>query len=121
MTALNHSPLARSPMARSIFAAGLALVGTVASFSATTTPAQAAAAERYQIQLSTALEAPKSKIVNGVVWNCNGNACTGAVDGARPINTCVKVAKAFGPLTSFTGPKGAFSADELAQCNAKAT
>ncbi|WP_309752938.1 CC_3452 family protein [Novosphingobium sp.] len=116
MIALNHSPLARS-----LVAAGLALVGTIASFSATTTPAHAAAAsERYQVQLGTALEAPKSKIVNGVVWNCSGDTCAGAVDGARPINTCVKVAKAFGPLTSFTGPKGAFSADELAQCNAKA-
>jgi curli biogenesis system outer membrane secretion channel CsgG len=115
MTALNHNPLARS-----LVAAGLALVGTIASFSATTTPAQAAAAERYQVQLGTALEAPRSTIVNGVVWNCNGATCAGAVDGARPINTCVKVAKAFGPLASFTGPKGAFSADELAQCNAKA-
>ena len=109
-----------SPLTRSIVAAGLALVGTLASFAATTTPAHAGGIERYQAQLSAALETPKSKIVNGVVWNCSGNACTGAVDGARPINTCVKVAKAFGPLTSFTGPKGGFSADELAQCNAKA-
>lgn len=115
MIATNHSPLARS-----LFAAGLALAGTLASFSVTTTPAHAAGVERYRAQLSTALEAPKSKVIGEAVWNCNGNACTGAVDGARAINTCVKVAKAFGPLASFAGPKGELSAEELAQCNAKA-
>lgn len=109
-----------SPLSRSLFAAGLALAGTFASFSLTTTPAHAGGVERYQAQLSAALQAPKRTIVNGVVWNCKGDACTGEVDGSRPINTCIKVAKAFGPLSSFTGPKGAFTADELAQCNAKA-
>ena len=109
-----------SPLTRSIVAAGLALAGTLASFSATTTPAHAGGIERYQAQLSATLEKPKSKIVNGVVWNCKGTSCSGEVDGSRPINTCIKVVKAFGSLTAFTGPKGAFTADELAQCNAKA-
>lgn len=109
-----------SPLTRSIVAAGLALVGTLASFSATTTPAHAGGIERYQAQLSAALEAPKIKVVNGVVWKCTGAACAGEVDGSRPINTCIKVAKAFGPVSAFTGPKGAFTAEELAACNAKA-
>lgn len=116
MITANHSPLTRS-----IVAAGLALVGTLASFSATTSPAHAGGIERYQAQLSAALEKPKSKIVNGVVWNCKGDACTGEVDGSRPINTCIKVAKAFGPVAAFAGPKGAFVAEELAECNAKAS
>ena len=114
MTITQHSPLTRS-----IVAAGLALVGTLASFAATTTPARAGGIERYQAQLSAALETPKVKVVNGVVWKCTGAACIGEVDGSRPINACIKVAKAFGPLAAFTGPKGAFTADELAQCNAK--
>lgn len=108
-----------SPLTRSIVAAGLALVGTLASFSATTTPAHAGGIERYQARLSVALQSPKTKIVNGVVWNCKGTSCTGEVDGSRPINTCIKVAKAFGPLTAFTGPKVAFTADDLTQCNGK--
>lgn len=115
MIATNHSPLTRS-----LLAAGLALAGTLISFTATTSDAHAAGAQRYQVQLSTALEAPKSKIINGVVWDCKGDSCSGEVDGSRTIYTCVKVAKAFGPVASFTGPKGALSADEVAQCNAKA-
>lgn len=112
---------AHSPLTRSLLAAGLALAGTLASFAATTTQAEAATAQRYSAQLSTALEAPKSKVINGVVWDCEGASCTTAeIDGSRPIFTCVKVAKAFGPVAAFTGPKGAFTADELAECNAKA-
>lgn len=103
--------------ARTIVLAGLALVGTVASFSATVSPAQAAPA-RYTAKLSTAVEAPARKVVNGVVWNCTGDTCTGPVDGARPLNTCAKVVKAFGPVASFTGPKGELSAEDLQTCNA---
>ena len=102
---------------RNLVLAGLALLGTVASFSATVSPAQAAAT-RYTAKLSTAVEAPARKVVNGVIWNCNGDTCTGAVDGARPLNTCAKVVKAFGPVTSFTGPKGELSAEDLQVCNA---
>ncbi|MGE8142734.1 CC_3452 family protein [Novosphingobium sp. NPDC080210] len=103
--------------ARTFVLAGLALFGTVASFSATVSPAQAAAA-RYTAKLSTAVEAPARKVVNGVVWNCTGDTCTGAVDGARPLNTCAKVVKAFGPVASFTTPKGELSAEDLQSCNA---
>ncbi len=103
--------------ARTIVLAGLALVGTVASFSATVSPAQAAPA-RYTAKLSTAVEAPARKIVNGVIWNCTGDTCTGPVDGARPLNTCAKVVKVFGPVASFTGPKGELSAEDLQTCNA---
>ena len=102
---------------RNIVLAGLALFGTVASFSATVSPAQAAAA-RYTAKLSTAVEAPARKVVNGVIWNCTGDTCTGPVDGARPLNTCAKVVKAFGPVASFTGPKGELSAEDLQTCNA---
>lgn len=102
---------------RNIVLAGLALFGTVASFSATVSPAQAAPA-RYTAKLPTAVAAPVRKVVNGVIWNCNGDTCTGPVDGARPLNTCAKVVKAFGPVASFTGPKGELSAEDLQTCNA---
>ncbi|MBA4161020.1 MAG: hypothetical protein C0515_02810 [Novosphingobium sp.] len=104
---------------RSLLAAGLALAGTVISFSATSTPAQAGT-NGYSAKLTAALEAPKSKVINGVVWNCEGDACRGAVDGSAPRNVCVKIAKNFGPLASFTGPKGEFSAEDLQRCNAAA-
>ena len=104
---------------RSLLAAGLAFAGTLASFSATTTPAHAGTTH-YSAKLTTAVAAPKDKVVNGVLWKCAGDACNGAIDGARPLNTCVQVVKAFGPLASFTGLKGEFSAEELQRCNAAA-
>ncbi len=113
MTATNRS------LSRNLVLAGLALFGTVASFSATVSPAQAAG-QRYTAKLTTALEAPAKKVVNGVLWNCAGDTCTGAVDGARPLNTCVKVVKAFGSVSTFATPKGELSADDVQSCNAAA-
>lgn len=107
------------PISRTLLAAGLAVVGTIASFAATTTPVQAQTARVY----SATLAAPASetaKVVNGVNWTCNGTVCTGRVDGAAPINTCTRVAKTFGQVTKFTTPKGEFDADKLARCNAAA-
>ena len=104
---------------RSLLAAALAFTGTLVSFSATVTPAHAGVTH-YTAKLATALAAPKDKIIGDAVWKCAGDACSGAIDGARPLNTCIKVAKSFGPLASFTGPKGEFSADDLQRCNAAA-
>lgn len=112
MTAIN--PLRTS---RNLVLAGLALFGTVASFSATVSPAQAAS-PRYTAKLSTAVAAPARKVVNGVIWNCTGDTCSGPVDGARALNTCAQVVKAFGPVATFTGPKGELSAEDLKTCNA---
>jgi hypothetical protein len=108
-----------APLSRTLLAAGLAVVGTFASFAATTTPAQAGAAG-YTAKLSTALSAPKQKVVNGVVWSCTGDSCSGPVDGARALNTCFQVVKNFGQVSSFATPKGELSAEELQRCNAAA-
>ena len=104
---------------RSLLAAGLAFAGTLVSFTATVTPAQAGVTH-YSAKLATAVAAPKDKIIGDVVWKCVGDACSAPADGARPLNTCIKVAKSFGQLTSFTGPKGEFSVDDLQRCNAAA-
>jgi hypothetical protein len=104
---------------RTALLAGLALIGSVGSIAATATRAEAAS-PRYTAKLSAAVQAPTKKVVNGVVWNCTGDTCTGAVDGARPLNTCTKVVKAFGAVTSFATPKGELSAEDLQSCNAAA-
>ena len=106
-------------ISRSLLAAGLAVVGTIASFAATTTPVQAQAAARYSATLA-APAGEASKVVNGVNWTCAGTECSGRVDGAAPVNTCARVVKAFGQVTKFTTPKGEFNADKLARCNAAA-
>lgn len=105
---------------RTLVAAAFALAGTVASLSLTLSPAQAGAVTKYSAKLSAPISAPARKVVNGVVWNCTGDSCNGAIDGARPLNTCVQVVKAFGKLSTFTTPKGDFTADQLQQCNAAA-
>ncbi|HQA19025.1 MAG TPA: hypothetical protein PK680_11660 [Novosphingobium sp.] len=104
---------------RSLVIAALAFTATAGSFALTVSPAQAAS-QRYTAKLTTAVEAPTKKVVNGVLWNCAGDTCSGAVDGARPLNTCIKVAKTFGQVSSFATPKGEFSAEELQSCNAAA-
>ena len=102
---------------RSLFVAGLAFAGTLLSFSATTAPARAAT-NHYNAKLSTAVAAPKDKIIGDAVWKCAGADCTGAIDGARPLNTCIRVVRAFGKVQAFTGPKGDFSPEDLTKCNA---
>lgn len=105
---------------RTLIAAGLALVGTFASFTATTSPAQAQAARSYVATLANTLEAPKRIVLNGALWNCKDNTCVGTVDGSAPANVCVRIVKEFGPVTQFATPKGELSADKLEHCNAAA-
>ena len=109
-----------NPLSRTLLAAGLAVVGTIASFAATTSTAQAQTARVYTATLATAAATPANKVVNGVNWTCAGSECSGRVDGAAPINTCTRVVKAFGQVTKFATPKGEFDADKLARCNAAA-
>ncbi len=110
---------AQHPFARNLLVAALAVVGTVASFSLTAAPAQAQTSG-YTAKLVKALDAPSKKVVNGALWNCAGDSCTGRSDGSAPVNTCVRVVKEFGQVTSFATPKGELSADKLARCNAAA-
>lgn len=108
------------PLARNLVVAALAVVGTVASFSATATPALAQSASVYSAVLAKSVDAPVRKVVNGAVWNCAGDQCTGRSDGSSPVNTCTRVAKEFGQITKFLTPKGELPADKLARCNAAA-
>lgn len=113
---MNYST--RRPLSRVLLVAGLALAGTVASFAATTTPAYAGAG--YTVTLATAVAAPQSKVLNDVIWKCEGDTCRGPIDGAAPKNTCVQVVKTFGQISKFATPKGEFSAEQLQRCNASA-
>jgi len=104
---------------RTLFAAALALSGTLASFAITTTPVQAAA-RTYHATLASGLAAPASKVVNGVLWRCDGASCSGEIDGSSPVHACANVAKAFGSVSGFATPKGEFSAEQVQRCNAAA-
>lgn len=111
----------QSAFSRTLFAAALALAGTVASFGVTVSRAEAQAPGKgYSASLTAALDAPRREVINGVLWNCAGDSCSGPVDGARPSNTCARVVKKFGTLSRFATPKGELSAEDLQRCNAAA-
>jgi hypothetical protein len=106
------------PLSRSLFAAALAIAGTVTSFSATTSVAQAAGA--YSAKLAAPLAEARQEILNGAVWKCQGDSCTGTDNGSSPINNCARVARKFGRVASFASPRGELPAEQLERCNAKA-
>ncbi len=105
---------------RTLLAAGLAVLGTVASFTVTATPVSAQTAKPYTATLASPVEAPKKVILNGAIWSCKEQTCTGDVNGSSPVNACIRIVKEFGPLSAFVTPKGDLAADKLAKCNAAA-
>jgi hypothetical protein len=79
---------------------------------------QAAPREGNIAALARPLASPRQKIVGGVLWKCAGGRCAAPSDGSRPVLTCRRVAKAFGPVASFTTPGGTLSNEDLSRCNA---
>ena len=111
--------IAIQPFSRTLIAAGLAIVGTIASFGVTTSPAHAQGAARGNVaSLVTKLEAPRRVVINDTLWSCAGGECTTQADSSRPAMSCVRLVKKVGPVTRFATPKGELSADDLQRCNA---
>ena len=102
---------------RALITATLALLGTLASFSATTAPARAAAIGTYSASLATPLGAARRDIIDGAIWRCDGDRCSAPADGGRALPVCSKVARKFGPVARFASPQGELSAEQLTRCN----
>ena len=103
---------------RVLIPASLALMGTVASFSATAVPAHAAAsAGAYAVSLSTPLPAARREIIDGAIWRCEANRCSAPADGARAVVVCGKVARKFGPVARFAAPQGELTPEQITRCN----
>lgn len=78
-----------------------------------------AVAETYVAKPATA--PTEAKIAGREMrWMCGDGTCRGTTDQSRPIVLCQDLAKRTGPMESFVVNGGAFSADELAKCNAAA-
>lgn len=113
--------LAIQPYSRTLVAASLALVGTIASFGITTSPAYAQGGSGGNVaSLATKLDAPRKVIINETLWKCAESRCTSVAENSRPANSCIRLVKKIGPVTSFATPRGELSADELQRCNAAA-
>lgn len=115
-----NTAIART-LPRTLMTGALALAGTLASFAVTVEPAHAGArGGGYAVTLAAALEAPRSEILDGAMWRCAGDRCTAPADGERALALCGKVAKKFGEVASFAGPRGELGSEDLARCNAGA-
>jgi hypothetical protein len=106
------------PLSRTIFAAGLAVIGTIGSFAATTAPAQAGGT--YRATLSAPVDAPRQEVLGTALWKCDGDACRSGSDDSSPVNACTRVAREFGAVASFATSKGELTPEQLEKCNARA-
>ena len=104
-------------LSRNLVLAGLALAGTLASFTATTSPAYAAERGAYIASLTAPLDAPRRQILDGAVWRCEGTTCSAPADGGRAVLACNRVARTFGEVARFETPRGELAAEDLVRCN----
>jgi len=110
------STLRRSPLSQ-LAVISLALVGTVASFTATTAPAYAATSGYYQVQLASPVTGTARDIQNDVAWKCEGETCRGTEGNSRAEVVCARLARKFGVVATFAVKGEALDAEALAKCN----
>ena len=106
------------PLPRTLLTGVLALAGTIASFAVTTAPVEAAERGVYAVTLASPLDMPQREIIDGAMWRCEADRCSAPAKGERALSLCGKVARQFGEVSRFEGPKGELDADDLAKCNA---
>lgn len=105
------------PLSRAALAAALALA--LPALAPTTAEAAPRAGGAYSATLAAPLEQPRAEIVDGVMWRCTQDRCTGARQASRPVRTCARIARRFGPVARFAAPEGDLSTEDLARCNAQ--
>lgn len=82
-------------------------------------PAAHAAEAGYVAMLDKA--APQDRLVaHGLLWRCTDARCVAAAGNSRPAIVCEALAKAVGPLASFTSGNDTLAPETLARCNAAA-
>jgi hypothetical protein len=80
-------------------------------------PATAAGGTYYHAELAS--PATQTRFVaRDVVWACKDASCIAGQGTSRPLIMCSALAKAVGPVTSFTAGGKALDANDLARCNA---
>ena len=110
----------RSSLSQLAFIAA-AFVGTVLSFGATTSPAQAASTSFYEVQLAAPVSSARTTVVNDVAWKCDGATCRGSQGTSRAEVVCARLARKVGEVASFTAKGETLDAEGLAKCNGEKT
>ena len=102
--------------AGTFLAATLAVAGAFAGLA----PAPALAAQGgafYRAELAAPLDAPRKEVLNGILWNCAGSACTGTKGGSRALLECQRLSQKVGAIVSFARGDEALDESALARCN----
>ena len=120
MTMTTTTFASRSSLSQLAFVAA-AFVGTALSFGATTSPAHAAGAAYYEVQLAAPVASAKTTVVSDVAWKCDGATCRGGEGSSRAEVVCARVARKLGEVASFTAKGEALDAVGLAKCNGEKT
>jgi hypothetical protein len=94
------------------------MLRSIAVLSALLGLAAPAAAANYSAKLAT--PANGRIIARDISWACGADACQGATVESRPAVLCEGLAKRAGRIDSFLVDGRAFSAAEIAKCNAAA-
>ena len=110
----------RSSLSQLAFVAA-AFVGTVLSFGATTSPAQAAATSFYEVQLAAPFDGARTTVLNDVAWKCEGATCRGSQGTSRAEVVCARLARQVGEVASVTAKGETLDAEGLAKCNGEKT
>ena len=82
--------------------------------------ATAASAQGYYSVTPTAAPTKASVITGGMLWKCDGTACTAGRGSSRDAIVCEQVVKRVGTLATFSANGAAFDTAALAKCNARA-
>jgi hypothetical protein len=103
-----------SPLAHFLSLAGAVTIGSLALGP---TAATAAGGAFYRAELASPASEARF-VARDVVWACKGASCLAGQGTSRPLIMCSALAKAAGPVTSFTAGGKALDAEDLARCNA---
>ena len=81
--------------------------------------ASAFAAGGAEATLANALNAPRSAVVDGRAWACDGNKCTAGNSGRSqpPVRECARFVREFGAVTAYRVGDKVLDADQLRACN----
>ncbi|MFN3819045.1 CC_3452 family protein [Blastomonas sp.] len=81
-------------------------------------PSSNSSASYFSAELAAPVE-KTTKIIQGVVWQCEGTVCSGSKATSRPINACTRLSRKMGEVTSFSTRSEPMAGEDLTACNAK--
>lgn len=95
-----------------------ASLSSITMMQASTASAQAPGSSYFSAELAAPVE-KTTKIIQGVVWQCEGTVCSGSKATSRPINACTRLSRRMGDVVSFSTRSEPMAGEDLAACNAK--